>query len=154
MKLRLRLCVFFVLLGLLLPLISHSMHAQSNATISGRVTDRSGAVVADARIVVENISIHISHNTIVKHLKSGADGSYSMELPPGEYRIRIEHAQMASSERKFTLAAGERRRWDAQLELAALASTVVVSAAAEPAPANAVASPVTVLTRSLSFLVS
>ena len=147
MKLRVRLFVFFMLLVFSLPAISNSIHAQSNATISGRVTDRSGAVVADAQIVVENISTNISRNTIAKQLKSGADGSYSVELPPGEYRIRITHAQMAMSEREFALAAGEHRTWNTRLELAPLASTVVVSAQAEPAPANTVASPVTVLTR-------
>ncbi|HLJ40218.1 MAG TPA: TonB-dependent receptor plug domain-containing protein, partial [Candidatus Acidoferrales bacterium] len=149
MKLRVRLFLFVFCFSL--PLISNSIHAQSNATISGRVMDRSGAGVADAQIVVENISKNISnntlHNTIAKQLKSGADGSYSVELPPGKYRIRIEHAQMAASEREFTLAAGEHRTWDARLELAPLASTVVVSAQAEPAPANTLASPVTVLTR-------
>ncbi|MGH9732073.1 MAG: TonB-dependent receptor, partial [Candidatus Acidiferrales bacterium] len=151
MKLRVRLFLFFAFLGFSLPAISNSIHAQSNATISGRVTDRSGAVVANAQIIVENISNNTSnntsHNTTAKRLKSGADGSYSVELPPGRYTIRVEHAQMAASEHKFTLAAGEHRTWDARLELAPLASTVVVSAQAEPAPANTVASPVTVLTR-------
>lgn len=143
MKLRMRLFLFFVLLGFSLPGISNSIHAQSNATISGHVTDRSGAVVADAQIVV----VAVSNDKVARQLKSGSDGSYSVELPPGEYKIRIEHAQMAASEREFTLAAGEHRTWDARLELAPLASTVVVSAQAEPAPANTVASPVTVLTR-------
>ena len=147
MKLRVRLFVFLVLLGFSLAGISNSIQAQSNATISGRVTDRSGAAVAGAQIIVENISRNISHNAIAEQLKSGADGSYSVKLPPGEYRIRIEHAQMAASEREFALAPGEHRTWDARLELAPLASTVVVSAEAEPAPANTVASPVTVLTR-------
>src|SRR6185437_15397044 len=145
MKLRVRLFVFFTLLGFSLLLISNSIHAQSNATIFGRVTDRSGAVVADAQIVV----VSVSNNKVAKQLKSGADGSYSVELSPGEYKIRIEHAPMASSEQDFTLGAGEHRTWDARLELAPLASTVVVSAQAEPAPANTVASPVTVLTRAV-----
>ncbi|HVA17206.1 MAG TPA: carboxypeptidase regulatory-like domain-containing protein, partial [Candidatus Dormibacteraeota bacterium] len=147
MKLRVRLFVFFLLLGFSLSGISNSIHAQSSATISGRVTDRSGAAIAGAQIVVENISSNTSHNTIAKQLKSGADGSYSVELPPGKYKIRVEHAQMAASEQEFTLAAGKHRTWDARLELAPLASTVVVSAQAEPEPANTVASPVTVLTR-------
>ncbi|HVB36067.1 MAG TPA: TonB-dependent receptor plug domain-containing protein, partial [Candidatus Acidoferrales bacterium] len=151
MKLRVRLFVFFVLSVFLLPGISNPIQAQSNATISGRVTDRSGARVADAQIIVENISNNISNNTsrntIAKQLKSGADGSYSVTLPPGEYKIRIEHAPLAASEQEFTLAPGEHRTWDARLELAPLASTVVVSAQAEPEPANTIASPVTVLTR-------
>ncbi|MGH9708986.1 MAG: TonB-dependent receptor plug domain-containing protein, partial [Candidatus Acidiferrales bacterium] len=143
MKLRVRLFVFFTLLVFSLSGISNSIQAQSNATISGRVTDRSGAAIAGAQMFVTNIS----NNKIAKQLESGPDGSYSVELSPGEYKIRIEHAQMAASEKEFALAAAEHRMWDARLELAPLASTVVVSAQAEPAPANTVASPVTVLTR-------
>src|SRR6185437_15108211 len=55
--------------------------------------------------------------------------------------------EMATVEQQFTLAAGQHREWNVRMELAPLSSEVVVSAQAEPAPANTVASPVTVLTR-------
>ena len=142
MKLRARLFVFCVFCFLLLG-ISNSIHAQSNATISGRVTDRSGAAIAGARI----IATPVSKSSAAIQSTSRANGSYSIVLQPGEYRIRIVHPQMAPVERKISLAAGQHRTWDARLELAPLSSTVVVSAQAEPEPANTVASPVTVLTR-------
>ncbi|MHB8755853.1 MAG: TonB-dependent receptor [Candidatus Acidiferrales bacterium] len=142
MKLRARLFVFCVFCFSLLG-ISNSIHAQSNATISGRVTDRSGAAIAGARI----IATPVSKSGAAIQSTSRANGSYSIVLQPGEYRIRIVHPQMAPVERKISLAAGQHRTWDARLELAPLSSTVVVSAQAEPEPANTVASPVTILTR-------
>ncbi|MHB8527534.1 MAG: TonB-dependent receptor [Candidatus Acidiferrales bacterium] len=142
MKLRVRLFVFCVFCFSLLG-ISNSIHAQSNATISGRVTDRSGAAIAGARI----IATPVSKSGAPIQSTSRANGSYSIVLQPGEYRIRIVHPQMAPVERKISLAAGQHRTWNARLELAPLSSTVVVSAQAEPEPANTVASPLTILTR-------
>ncbi|HEV2289283.1 MAG TPA: TonB-dependent receptor [Candidatus Acidoferrales bacterium] len=117
--------------------------AQSTATIFGRVTDRSGAAIVGARISIRSTA----ENAAAIQSKSAADGTFSVELPPGRYRIRVAAPQMASAEKEFTLAAGEKRTWDVRLELAPLSSRVVVSSQAEPAPANTVASPVTVLTR-------
>ena len=54
---------------------------------------------------------------------------------------------MATEQQQFTFVAGQRRQWNIRMELAPLSSQVIVSAQAEPAPANTVASPVTVLTR-------
>jgi len=143
MKLRVRLFVFVSVFCFSLLGISNSIHAQSNATLSGRVTDRSGAAIAGARI----IATPVSKGGAAIRSKSRANGSYSLTLAPGEYRIRIEHPQMAALAREISLAADEHRTWDARLELAPLSSTVVVSAQAEPEPANTVASPVTILTR-------
>ncbi|MHB8411375.1 MAG: TonB-dependent receptor [Candidatus Acidiferrales bacterium] len=143
MKLRVRFFVFVSVFCFSLLGISNSIHAQSNATISGRVTDRSGAAIAGARIV----ATPVSKSGAALHAKSGANGAYSIGLAPGEYRIRIEHPHMTALERKFILASGQHRKWNARLELAPLSSTVVVSAQAEPEPANTVASPVTILTR-------
>ncbi len=116
--------------------------AQSNAVLFGRVTDRSGAAIAGAQIVAEPLS---SNGTKVRAL-SAADGSFSLALPPGTYRVHISSPQMADVDQELTLREGQRREWSVRLELAPLSSKVVVSAQAEPAPANTVASPVTVLT--------
>jgi vitamin B12 transporter len=126
----------FMILGL-------SSSAQSTATISGRVTDRSGAAIVGAHVSAEPLA---GAGAAVKS-SSTADGSYVLMLTPGKYRIRIEHPQMATVEEEFTVAAGEQRTWNIRMELAPLSSSVVVSAEAEPEPQTAVASPVTVLTR-------
>ncbi|MFZ0640349.1 MAG: TonB-dependent receptor [Candidatus Acidiferrales bacterium] len=116
--------------------------AQSQAVLFGRVTDRSGAAIAAAQIVAEPVArTQISVST-----RSAADGSFSLTLPPGTYRVRISSPQMAEVDQELTLREGQRREWGVRMELAPLSSKVVVSAQAEPAPANTVASPVTVLT--------
>jgi vitamin B12 transporter len=127
-------CAFF---GLSLP-----SPAQSTATLSGRVTDRSGASIAGAEISAQDLSGGATQQT-----KSAADGTYSLMLAPGKFRIRVTSPQMTPTEQEITLYAGENRTWNVKMQLAELSSTVVVTAQAEPEPANTVASPVTVLTR-------
>ncbi len=117
--------------------------AQSNATLFGRVTDRTGAAIAGAQINAQPSSR--AQNAITT--RSASDGSYSLALPAGAYRVRIASPQMSAAERQFTLRENDRREWSVSLELAPLSSQVVVSAQAKPAPANTVAAPVTVITR-------
>ena len=143
MRLRVRLLCFSVFSLLAFFGFSNFTHAQSTATIFGRVTDRSGAAIASARISIQPVA----QKAAAIQLKSGPDGTFSTNLPPGRYRISVVAPQMAGAEKEFTLAAGEKRAWDVHMELAPLSSRVVVSAQAEPAPANTVASPVTILTQ-------
>jgi vitamin B12 transporter len=122
-------------------------HAQSTATLTGHVTDRSGASISQASVTAERISAPQAAAQSPIRAHTATDGSYSLTLPPGKYRIRISAPEMATVEQQFTFASGQRREWNVRMELAPLSSQVVVSAQAEPAPANTVASPVTVLTR-------
>lgn len=122
-------------------------HAQSTATLSGRITDRSGASISQASITAEPISAPQSEAQSPIRARTAADGSFSLALTAGRYRIRVSAPEMATVEQQFTFTAGQRREWNVGMELAPLSSQVVVSAQAEPAPANTVASPVTVLTR-------
>jgi outer membrane cobalamin receptor len=117
--------------------------AQSNAVLFGRITDRSGAAISGAQITAESSS---GAQSAIR-ARSANDGSYSLSLPPGAYRVTISSPQMAAIEQQFTLSDGQRLEWNLRMELAPLSSQVVVSAQAEPAPANTVASPVTVITR-------
>ena len=58
------------------------------ATIVGRVTDESGAVVPGTRITITNTGTNESRAVTV-----GADGEYSIpQLAPGEYSLGAEHA--------------------------------------------------------------
>lgn len=142
MRLRVRLFLHFVVLVFAFLNISLPSPAQSTATVSGRVTDRSGAAIAGAEISAESLN-----GGAKQQAKSAADGAYSLTLAPGKFRIRVTSPQMAPVEQKITLSSGEVRAWNVRMQLAELSSTVVVTAQAEPEPANTVASPVTVLTR-------
>ncbi|MFZ0212977.1 MAG: TonB-dependent receptor [Candidatus Acidiferrales bacterium] len=143
MRLYIRLLCLSAVFVLAFLSFSDSACAQSKAKLAGRVMDRSGAAIVGAQISIQPAA----GNAAAIHLKSGADGTFSAELAPGRYRVHLSSPRMASAEKEFSLAAGERRSWDVRMELAPLSSQVVVSAEAEPAPANTVASPVTVLTQ-------
>jgi vitamin B12 transporter len=143
MKLCVRLFLLLAVLVFAFLSISLPSVAQSTATLFGRITDRSGAAIADAEISAEDLS----HSGPSQQSKSAADGSFSLALAPGKYRIRVTSPQMAPLAEEIALSAGERRQWNVRMELAELSSTVVVTAQAEPESANTVASPVTALTR-------
>jgi outer membrane cobalamin receptor len=117
-------------------------HAQSNAVLSGRVTDLSGAAISGAQVTAEPSSG--AQNAL--SARTGSDGSFSLSLPAGKYRVSVTSPQMSAVEQQFTLRDGRQLNWNVRMELAPLSSHVVVSSQAEPEPANTVAAPVTVLT--------
>ncbi|HEV2298183.1 MAG TPA: TonB-dependent receptor [Candidatus Acidoferrales bacterium] len=141
MRLCVRLFLLFVVFVFAFFGISIPSPAQSTAALSGRITDRSGAAIVGAEISAQDLN-----NGATQETKSTADGTYSLTLAPGKFRIRVTSPQMAATEEDISLIAGERRTWNVRVELAELSSTVVVTAQAEPEPANTVASPVTALT--------
>src|SRR6266436_2005854 len=64
-----------------------SLHAQStNASLTGRITDPSKAVIADARVTVINTSTRIHYEGVTNETGS----YYVTNLPPGAYRIEVE----------------------------------------------------------------
>jgi Carboxypeptidase regulatory-like domain len=57
-----------------------------NATLSGRVTDKSKAIIVGARVVVTNVDTSVSRET-----KTNSDGNYTVgSLPPGSYKVEID----------------------------------------------------------------
>jgi outer membrane cobalamin receptor len=65
-------------------------------------------------------------------VQSGADGRYSIDLPPGIQRVTVRAPSFAVMEQQITFAAGEKRVWDVRLSLEKMSSNVIVTAAAEP----------------------
>jgi hypothetical protein len=79
-----RIAFLAVLLGLCTEI---HVHAQSaNASLTGRITDSSKAVVADAKIIVINTSTRIRYESFTNRTGS----YYVTNLPPGTYRIEAE----------------------------------------------------------------
>src|SRR5215475_3960278 len=76
-----------VLAGLLFVLFPAVLRAQStNASLTGRITDSSKAVIAGAKIAA------ISSNTNVRYeaTSNGSGEYYLANLPPSEYRLEVE----------------------------------------------------------------
>ena len=76
--------VFGLLSVILFGLVAAQMHAQvAGARISGTVTDRTGAVIADAQVIIKNTS-----NDFVRELATNRSGFYSApNLSLGPYAV-------------------------------------------------------------------
>ncbi|MGO9541689.1 MAG: carboxypeptidase regulatory-like domain-containing protein [Terriglobales bacterium] len=78
--------------------------AQFGASIEGTVTDKTGAVVAGANVVVTDQSTNVSHSTV-----SDAAGFYRVnELPPSTYRIEVQAGHFKKSSQSDVLVSAER----------------------------------------------
>ncbi|MFN3323335.1 MAG: carboxypeptidase regulatory-like domain-containing protein [Bryobacteraceae bacterium] len=116
---------FLTLLSLLLA-AALALSAQT-ASVTGIITDPSGAVIAGATLTLTNTATGVDSRT-----ETNAEGYYRIpSIPPGNYRLGIE----ASGFRPFRatglqLIVGQVARLDYTLELGSLAETVEVSARA------------------------
>jgi len=102
-------------------------HAQEvRATITGIVTDPSGAAVAGATITVTNVAQNVSVST-----KSNETGNYVTPfLPPGIYRLTVEMPGFKKFVREnIVLQAQDKARLDVKLEVGELTQSVTVSEA-------------------------
>ncbi|HEX3875689.1 MAG TPA: carboxypeptidase regulatory-like domain-containing protein [Bryobacteraceae bacterium] len=76
----------WALFALTLPFAPSSVAQVVTATLTGTVTDASGAVVPEATVVATETSTGVSRTTA-----TGAEGVYTMPfLPPGTYRVEIQ----------------------------------------------------------------
>ena len=121
---------FTLFLGavLLLTLLLPTAAAQSTfGSITGTVTDQSGARVAIAQITVIN-----QDTGIARKAKAAADGVYVIpDLQPGVYRVQIEAPGFKIVERSgITLDANRVINVDATLSIGSSSSKVDVEAAA------------------------
>src|SRR5579864_9552809 len=75
----------------ILLLLALRLAAQSTATLSGTVTDPSGAFVADAAVVCTNTDTHQMLRTV-----TNATGLFRIpDLPVGSYEISVSHPGFA-----------------------------------------------------------
>ncbi len=115
-----------VLLGSLL-LTSAAIAQVDRGTITGTVTDQSGAVVPGVAITITNVATGVSNNAT-----TSAAGVYVVPLlPPGKYRLAAEKEGF----KKFTqtdiqVTVGDITRADVGLSVGAKTETVTVTAAA------------------------
>jgi vitamin B12 transporter len=137
---------FAVLLLAVLVFHPHSMaqNNSSDATLVGIVTDSSGGAIEG---VVVSVAVEGQAGAPVVSVNSKADGSYSLTVPAGRWRVRFARSSFIAVEHVVELRAGESRALNSQLSLDRLASTVIVTAQAQPAPLQQTTAPVSVITR-------
>ncbi len=116
----------WVLPGLLVLLVVSStpVFAQSTATLQGTVTDPSGAVVPNAKIVVRNQGTGVGWNS-----ETGGSGNFQVpSLPVGTYSIEVRAQGFQTRVIKdLRLEVGQTVVQNLQLEVGAISQEVVVS---------------------------
>ena len=97
------------------------------ATITGTVTDKSGAVIPDAKVIVTNI-----RTQVVRETKTTGDGHYTAPyLPVGQYEVTVEMAGFKKAQVKdVTLRVGFIATVDVSLEPGAVTEAVEVTGGA------------------------
>src|SRR2546426_12153356 len=96
---------FSVVLGLILSAVLSGhlcARAQSTTTLTGTLTDPSGAAIARAAVSAERLPAPGN----LQRAMSGDDGRFTLSLAPGKYRVRITHPSFARVEEELALTAG------------------------------------------------
>lgn len=106
---------------LLLPALAG---AQNNGLISGTVTDKSGASVVGAKVVIASTGGNLTRTT-----ETNADGVYvASSLPPGTYNLSVSAKGFQKFEAKgVVLEVAQKARVDVTLTIGSLTEEVVVS---------------------------
>jgi len=101
-------------------------------TISGTITDNSGAVVPGATVTVMSVNTGLSRSTT-----AGSAGEYAVpSLKPDTYSITVEHEGFQKYTRKVVVDVGSRVDLSAQLSVSGASTTVEVTASGETAAVN------------------
>jgi len=107
-------------------LITSAAFAQGErASVTGAVTDSSGAIIVNATVSIRNVATNIIAKT-----NTNASGIYYLtSLNPGRYELRIEQTGFRPSVvSDITMGAGQTATFDVSLEVGAVAEAVEVKA--------------------------
>lgn len=109
---------------LFLALFTSLLRAQStNASLTGRITDPSRALIVDAKIAAIGTGTNVRHETTT----SGSGEYYLANLPPGSYRIEIEKPGFKKLIKPdVTLHVQDALAIDFEMTLGAVSETVTV----------------------------
>lgn len=128
-RLRTRACAALLfLVATLILTCGPSANAQVNTgTLSGQVTDASGAVVASATLTIKDEATGYA-----RAVTSAGDGNYVFpDLPIGKYTLTVE-AKGFTTEKEFeTISVGFHSRADFHLKVGSAAETVEVAASTD-----------------------
>ena len=100
-----------------------SAQEETSATITGQVTDSTGAAIANATIVVTNTATGLART-----IQSNDEGNYTVfPLIPGTYTISVEQSGFKKTVVNTTLNARDRRPIDLVLEVGDASAVVTVT---------------------------
>lgn len=137
--------ILSLLVVFLVPVLSLKAAPQSQTgktTLSGTLTDPSGAPISEVKITAQ---LEPATSAPLISTTSAADGTYSLSLPPGSYRVRFTHQSFTTREAGVTLAAGNSRVLNLQLDLQPLSDSVIVTAQSVPSTVAQTTAPTEVI---------
>ena len=102
--------------------------AQDRGTITGTVTDPSGAAIPEAKVVIRNPATNLT-----QEVRTAADGAYSVPyLPAGAYTVQVEKTGFQTSQaNEVRVSVNTSTRVDVQLPVGETQQVVEVSAQAQ-----------------------
>src|SRR5262249_36575533 len=90
------------------------------ATVVGRVTDQSGAIVPGVKITITNAATNESRSAVTSDT-----GDYALpQLPPGDYNLTTEMTGFSKVSQRFVLETGQGARVDIVLKAGAITEEV------------------------------
>jgi hypothetical protein len=96
---------------------------ETAATITGQVTDSTGALITEATVIVKNLATGAE-----RQVKTNSEGSYVVTtLSPGDYTITVEQPNFKRQVMNVTLNAKDRRLINIALETGAPSETVLIT---------------------------
>ena len=128
---RLRLILFVLVLALPFLVPANSAFAQAGkGTITGRVTDQTGAVLQGAQVSLDPKGINVVSNV---------QGRFFInDLDPGSYTLTITYVGFESATKTVDVVAGQSANADTSLQVPSQTVEVLVTAARPSAEAEAV----------------
>ncbi len=103
---------------------SFAQETINNASLSGRVTDATGAVVGNAAVTAREISTNLAHTTVT----SSTGRFHFPYLPAGSYEVTIHRAGFSDALRPVTLTIGAAFDLPVVLGVGSAQSTIDVNA--------------------------
>jgi len=102
-----------------------ALHAQNFATVTGTVTDKSGASAAATKVTATNVDTQVARETLTDD-----GGGYTIPLlPPGRYKLAAQKAGFRQIvQDNVSLEVNQTARLDFQLEVGQVTETVEVKA--------------------------
>jgi Carboxypeptidase regulatory-like domain len=95
------------------------------STITGRVTDSTGAVVPNVKILVVQVSTNFTSTGVTNN-----DGIYRiLSLQPGQYKVTFEGSGFKKASETVELRTGDTLAVDVALQVGSLTETVEVTGA-------------------------
>jgi Carboxypeptidase regulatory-like domain/TonB-dependent Receptor Plug Domain len=96
---------------------------ETAATLTGQVTDSTGAIIPNATVVIANTATGVERS-----VQTNGEGFYvATPLAPGEYTVTVEQPNFKRQVRNVTLSARDRRLVNLALEPGAPSETVLVT---------------------------